>query len=386
MSPTAPAQPFAPPSRKATVIIAPSAQVVRSIVYNEPGRFAGWPANYGMWAFDDGEVVLVFLLGHTGSSDSIHARDTARPFVPVLARSFDVGSTWHLEDFAGAVPGAAVLSGDEHQDASLKAGPRLRDDEFVPLDDPVAFDDPETLVMLARTDLGAGSRSWFYVSRDRGRAWSGPYVLPDFGVPGIAARTDVVPLGPYEALFMLTAAKSDGHEGHVFAAFTADGGHTFTHRGWLGSEPSGLQIMPSSLRTPSGTVLSAVRCHGTKTEGRRFWIDLYASTDTGLTWAHRSIPVVDTGPAGNPPVLLALDDRLLCVYGFRGPGSGLRYVTSDDDGWTWSAPIVLTDDTGTLDMGYPRAVVLPDQSILACYYSNRDATGARSIEAVRWRP
>ena len=23
------------------------------IVYREPGKFAGWPANYGMWAWDN---------------------------------------------------------------------------------------------------------------------------------------------------------------------------------------------------------------------------------------------------------------------------------------------------------------------------------------------
>ena len=28
-------------------------------VYRKPGRYGGWPANYGMWSWDD-EIVLMF--------------------------------------------------------------------------------------------------------------------------------------------------------------------------------------------------------------------------------------------------------------------------------------------------------------------------------------
>ena len=370
----------------------PAVPVSRSTVYDEPGRFAGWPANYGMWTFpgrhpgSDDEVVVVFLVGHVGTSSSIHARDMTRPFVPVQARSRDAGTTWVVEQFDGRTPGAAVLSGDEHQVHDLKAGPRLRDDDLAALTDPLDLADPETLVLLARTDLGAGSRSWFYTSLDRGRTWDGPYGLPGFDVGGVAARTDVVALGSAEALWMLTAAKADGHEGHVFAAYTGDGARSFTRRGWLGPEPTGIQIMPSSLRLKDGTIVSAVRCHAARTDGGACWIDLWASADVGRTWDLLATPVADTGPAGNPPVLLDLGHRLVCLYGYRGAGAGLRAVTSSDLGRTWSVPIVLTDDAATLDMGYPRAVVLADGSVLACYYSNRDASGPRTIEAVRWRP
>jgi hypothetical protein len=32
-------------------------------IYREPGRYAGWPANYGIWAWDH-EIVLGFTLGY----------------------------------------------------------------------------------------------------------------------------------------------------------------------------------------------------------------------------------------------------------------------------------------------------------------------------------
>lgn len=360
----------------------------RTTVYDEPGRFAGWPANYGMWAFGD-EVVLVFLLGHTGPLRGVHARDLSRPFVPVVARSHDRGRTWATEEFVGVVPGARVLSGDEHQDPWLQAGPHITDSDFVALTSPIDFTDRETLVMAARTHLGAGSRSWYYVSRNRGHHWDGPHALPDFGQTGLAARTDIVPLGAHEALWMLTAAKEDGAEGRVFAAQTTDGGLTFTRHGWLDPAPPGLQIMPSSVLTQDGTVLTAVRAHKPATADlpARFQVELYASTDCGGSWNPLGTPVNDTGPAGNPPVLLSLGDAgLLCIYGYRGDGAGLRYVTGNPTGTSWSDPVVVTDDSPMGDIGYPRAVQLNDGTILCCTYNNRGDESERFIEAVIWRP
>lgn len=357
----------------------------RATVYDEPGRFAGWPANYGMWAFGD-EVVLIFVAGHVGPLQGVHARDKSRPFVPVVARSLDRGATWQLEEFTGVRPGAETLSGDEHVVAQLQAEPRITDTDFVPVTEPIDFTDPECLVMCARTNLNAGSISWFYVSRDRGHQWSGPHALPDFGQPGLSARTDIVALSEHEALFLLTAAKSNGKEGRVFAAYTADGGRTFEQRGWLGPEPGGLQIMSSSLRLGGGRILTATRCHSPRDSNATFWIDLYRSDDAGQSWELHARPVRDTGPSGNPPVLLDLDGALICVYGYREQPSGLRYVTSADAGESWSEPVIVTDDSVMKDMGYPRAVVLDDGSVLACFYNNRGDESERFIDAVRFRP
>ena len=43
-------------------------------VYREPGRYAGWPANYGMWIWGD-ELVLTFILGYHQTDGAFHARD-----------------------------------------------------------------------------------------------------------------------------------------------------------------------------------------------------------------------------------------------------------------------------------------------------------------------
>ncbi len=34
-------------------------------VYRQPGRFADWPANYGIWSWGN-EIAVSFTLGHNG--------------------------------------------------------------------------------------------------------------------------------------------------------------------------------------------------------------------------------------------------------------------------------------------------------------------------------
>ncbi|MEZ4727442.1 MAG: hypothetical protein R3E79_09940 [Caldilineaceae bacterium] len=42
-------------------------------IYREPGRFAGWPANYGIWHWGN-EIVVGFTAGYTDPSGGFHAR------------------------------------------------------------------------------------------------------------------------------------------------------------------------------------------------------------------------------------------------------------------------------------------------------------------------
>ena len=64
-------------------------------VYNEPGRFAGWPANNGIWSWDN-EIVVGFTLGYH-KEKSGHTIDPDRPSGPQQARSLDGGLTWTIE-------------------------------------------------------------------------------------------------------------------------------------------------------------------------------------------------------------------------------------------------------------------------------------------------
>jgi hypothetical protein len=356
------------------------AVVAHAEVYRRRGEFAGWPANYGLWSWDN-EIVCVFAIGHMGSPDgNFHLEDPCHPFKPAQARSIDGGLTWKKEEFNALVPAAETLSADEHVDETLKARKTIVPaHDLHPLDEPVDFLDNEVIILAARTGIVGRPTSWFYVSRNRAHSWEGPFKFEGLELAGgISARTDIVALGHHDALFLLTTTKDDGEEGRVFCARTTDGARSFQFQSFLWKGQEGYAIMPASVRLLDGTVLTLVRCNG---EGERGWIDAYKSIDNGRTWKFAGRPVVDTGFMGNPPALTRAGSRLVLTYGYRTFPFGIRAVNSSDDGTSWSDQLIIRDDGGGPDLGYPRTVARPDGNILAVYYFNYLESDERFIAA-----
>ena len=352
------------------------------VIYREKGRYAGWPANYGIWSWGD-EIVVGFTLGYHRSDGGFHRRDRDRPFETMQARSVDGGRTWSVEPMPISAPGNTGVSANEHMNRSLE----IEEAVALPQGHPkgIDFSHPDFALMCARTGLAAGARSWFYTSKDRCRSWDGPFGLPMFGLPGIAARTDYLVEGKDTCTLFLTAAKSNGREGRVFCARTEDGGRTFEFVSWIGDEPEGFAIMPASVRLPGGRLLVAVRCRGGRESRDGNWIDLYCSDDNAANWRFMNQPVAETGTGGNPPAMMLLADGRLClVYGYRDAPSGLRAVLSEDEGATWGNPVILRDDGGDHDVGYPRAVQRPDGRVVSAYYYDDEPDGERYIAATIW--
>lgn len=359
-------------------------------LYRAPGRYAGWPANYGIWAWGD-EIVVGFTVGHFQGGESFHTRDRQQPFETMQARTLDGGLTWNVQPTPCRTPGHRSLSADEHMAPHLHVGAVL-DGDVNPLADcpgELDFTQPDFALMCGRSGLRAGARSWFYLSDDRCRSWAGPYRLPMFGQTGVAARTDYLVINRNSALLFLTAAKPDGEEGRVFCARTTDGGKSFHFLSWVTPEPPGYTIMPASVRLPGGQILTAIRCSESRVSApaRRCWIDLYASGDDAATWRHLNTPVENTGLGGNPPTLTRLHDGRLClVYGLRDAPYAIQAVFSSDDGASWSAPVTLRAGAGNHDIGYPRTVQRPDGKLVTVYYWNDDPQGDRYIAATVWPP
>ena len=189
------------------------------MVYHHQGRFGGWPANHGIWSWGD-EILVGFSAGyHKDLGPERHNIDHDRPEEHLLARSLDGGKTWSIENPAEQ----HVLLGT----AGMRHGivpPGFSEPE--PVDCPGGID--FTHRGFAMTCRMAGVHtgvSRFYYSYDRGRSWKGPFRLPLFGQPGIAARTDYIVNGPRDCMLFLTAAKSNEREGRpggsVFGAVTS---------------------------------------------------------------------------------------------------------------------------------------------------------------------
>ena len=87
---------------------APTARHV--IVYREDGRFAGWPANHGIWSWGD-EILVGFSRGTYKDRGKFHHIDHDQPEEFLLARSRDGGATWAVErpNPHGALGGTAGM-------------------------------------------------------------------------------------------------------------------------------------------------------------------------------------------------------------------------------------------------------------------------------------
>ncbi len=354
----------------------PAVEVENVVVYSEPGRFGGWPANHGIWSWGN-EILVGFAAAYYKDQGPYrHAVDHERPEEHLLARSLDGGKTWRIEN--PAEQGALLPRGVSLHGTEL---PRTIDRPWVDCPGGIDFTNPNFAMTWRMTDVHSGP-SRFYYSTDRGHQWQGPFKVPNFGQPGVSARTDYIVLGPQSCLVFLTAAKSNGREGRPVAAGTTDGGKTWKFLSWIAPEPAGYCIMPSTVRLDERSLLCTVRVR----EGDRSWLDCYYSPDLGQTWQARPRAVEDTGE-GNPSAMLKLADGRVCLtYGVRAKPFGMRAKLSSDQGQTWSPEIILRADGGGRDLGYPRSVQRPDGKVVTVYYFNDDPMKTRTIEATIWDP
>lgn len=325
------------------------------VVYHEPGRFAGWPANNGAWVWGD-EILVGFALGHYKANESGgHSLDGDRERHPALARSRDGGETWHLEEPES-----------------------LARRDVRPLIDPIRFNDPD---FALRVD-----RDRFRISYDRGRSWEGPYDLAAAFPFPLTSRTDYLVNGDDDCFLFLSGEppeiKSAGYRDRAFCARTTDGGRSFRFVAWMTEEtPTVRSVMPTTVRLDSTRLLSVLR----RREGERCWIDAYGSDDDGAHWTFRGKVADVAGNNGNPPSLAKLPDGRLCVaYGTRLDPCGISATLSSDDGRTWSPPRVLRGDGRTWDLGYARTVVRGDGRLVTAYYFTTAERPEQHIAATIW--
>ncbi|MCZ2157358.1 MAG: glycoside hydrolase [Bryobacterales bacterium] len=334
------------------------------------GRYGGWPANHGIWKWGN-EILVGFELGwFQAKRDDGHAIDWNRPAEHVLGRSLDGGESWTVERNSGLKP----PPGERIAGVPPEEGGK----PLTECPGGIDFTNPG-FALTARMDSVDAGQSRFYYTLDRGKQWEGPFLIPNFGQPGTAARTDYLVNGQHDLTMFLTAAKRNGKEGRVIAVRTTDGAKTWRMLSFVCPEPSSKDyaIMPSSVRLPGGAILTAIRY------GK--WIDLYRSEDDAKSWRFVGRPVPKNG--GNPPSMVRLSDgRIALTYGYRLRPYGIRARLSNDEGQTWGKEIVLRQDGGNRDLGYPRTVQRPDGKLVTVYYFNTDARGDRFIGATIWEP
>jgi len=378
--------------------------VQHSVIYHQPGRFAGWPANNGAFIFDDGEIIVGFT---EAPYKKRNGHNADKPFLSWLASSVDGGKTWTASDPANYV-------GDFGDMPELKTIPA-----------PVDFKHPGFAMRVVGASYHGAEdgRAHFFYTYDKGKTWQGPYGFGNLlawkefsntGLDELTPRTDYIVTGKNECLlFFSIRTKEKFASDRLFCLKTTDGGRSFRFQGWLvgpagapgnttkvslfddpGENPYANECraaMSQSQKLDDGTLVSVIRRkYITKDRVEKHWIDAYSSTDDGRTWRFLS-KIADTGGEnGNPAAFVTTKDGRLCVvYGERDEGN-ICVVYSSDKGKTWSQPQVVMDgfwseDMELNDLGYPRVVCRKDGKMVAMYYYSTKEH-LHHLRATIWEP
>jgi Neuraminidase (sialidase) len=159
----------------------------------------------------------------------------------------------------------------------------------------------------------------------------------------------------------------------VGACESTDDGQTWH---WLGEIPTAAGDDADhyhelhAVEAADGRIIAVIRNHNAATQGEVLQTE---SADGGKTWAapHR------TGVWGYPSHLVRLkDNRLLMTSGHRRVPWGNQASVSEDNGRTWSSPLVISGDGVGRDLGYPSSVELDDGTLLTVWYEQPAETGA----------
>ncbi|ODS82779.1 MAG: hypothetical protein ABS46_08030, partial [Cytophagaceae bacterium SCN 52-12] len=334
-------------------------------VFGGDGEFAAWPANHGIWIWEN-EILVGFVRAkHKEGAGHTYNRDTARDY---YGRSLNGGDTWTLENAY------------EHGQTAERYNNRLGDKATEPtsLQTAIDFSNPDLALTFQRVTNDRGP-SHFYYSYDRGKQWNGPYRFPQYG-PGTTNRTSYIVNGKHDLLSFV----SIGH-GSVGLVRTTDGGISWEYMTTIGPDKSdpgttGFLTMPSSVRLDASTLLTIIRQREDTGEDL---LVAYRSADDGKTWQKLADPVSDTGRNGSPPALLKLKDGRLCLaYAVRGKEnqhSRMALKISTDNGQSWSKEMVFREKDGAnWDIGYPRMIQRPDGKLVVVYYWNHAITNTAS--------
>jgi len=348
-------------------------EIEHLIVYRRDDEYAGWPFNGGFWNFGNGELLVGFnrnKCAYKDPSDVSHGKIQLGEGQHVLMRSKDFGRAWPPEDLQILVKSKSELR--------AKISGYLPECSPLPKPTSADFSNPD-VAMAAETPLGdeRGPTAYF-ITRDRGYTWEGPHLLYDPVFETIQARPSYV-LRPDGMLLWFVQGtlwdefsrgeKEKAPEGRLMILASADGAANWHFLTYLISDyPHSPKICPHPAILPDGRIVVALR--NSWPDWRFHWTDVFISEDEGLTWRFLS----RVNEWGAPAALLVLrDGRLLCTYGYRGPALpyGIRAKISGDCGETWGAEIILRDDGGGPDLGYPRTALLPDGKVIAVYYINK---------------
>jgi len=361
-------------------------EVEHAVVYRRENEFASHPYVRGFWETAAGHLICNFSLAtvdyggdpeklaHTGLVQGAGGRRA------VTIRSEDRGRTWQVSNADPQRPNNDVMAprpGIDGRPGGLTeiAGVNFLDRDVLVSNFNHQYMRQDPLIRDFTADLlkinDAPERQvYFRVSKDAGRSWSRSSMLPLDGLYSLAAVESATVRPDGRCLLFLNGVTRQGEPSRPLVYRSLDDGTDFRFLSFVTSAEDPLfggvnQMYPRGLMLPSGRLLCTVRID--RDWAGDMWTVLYASDDGGRTW--RFLSRVNDFGAPAAPLLLG-DGRLVMIYGVRFAPSGMRAVVSEDEGRTWGPEIIIREDGGSWDIGYPRAWDAGRGRIGVIYYFN----------------
>jgi len=348
------------------------ANVDHLVVYRRDNEFVGWPHTMGYWNIGEGELLQQVTSINTayGNADSLSHDNIGREGLggkSVALRSRDYGRTWEAPVFN-------MMSNADPAQANVKTMGDLK---------PIDFLDRNILISNSSPGFGTPKgRTQVRVSKDRGHSWGPAIDVSNDGLFSSSGMNSVLVRPDGTAFIWLMEVDKEGWNRHPcvyalppkgtdfhFLTFitkkhdpfaNADGDYSSTFR--FGGHR---WFYPRGYMLPDGRMLCVLRSQ--RDPRGVMWTEVYSSDDGGRTWQFLS-RVNDFGSPGS--LVVKKDGRLVMVYGYRLMPAGIRAKVSEDGGKTWGPELIVRDDGGSWDLGYPNAWETDDGKIGAIYYFN----------------
>lgn len=224
-------------------------------------------------------------------------------------------------------------------------------------------------------------------SADNGLTWEGPTflspipdaepILPNWPSPS-GLRASAIPLqdgGAGVAVYGLLG--KGGLASNIWFMASDDKGETWQARGRIADDPEGEFYYNETgvYQCASGKLVAFIRVENDPDKSLHTSI----SNDGGRTWS----PLKQEGIQGYPYQAARLaSGNVLLAYGYRYEPMGVRARLLDPEceDIVGAEELVLRDDGGMMDLGYPHVLALADGTALVTYYHNIDG-GTRHVAA-----
>ncbi len=226
---------------------------------------------------------------------------------------------------------------------------------------------------VPETEKKRQSGEWMIRSTDGGASWSPHYRCLVSSPHGPTVLKD--------GRLLFVGKELRANPQRVGACESTDDGVTWR---WIGDIPSmeghnhaGYHEL-HAVETDDGRVIAHIRNHNAKD---KYEVLQTESVDGGRTW---SVPST-IGVWGFPSHLLKLrDGRLVMSYSHRRVPYGNHARVSADHGRSWSAPVLLSPDSDTADLGYPSTVELSGGRFLTIWYEALNGSFKTVLRQAIW--